>query len=335
MMPSPLTETWFIAAIVAVFGLMIGSFLNVVIFRLPEGGSIVAPASRCPRCLTPLSAFENIPVVSWLFLKGRCRSCQVSISWRYPATELATAALFLAVYQAFGLSLQSGFLLVLMGLLIATFWIDIDHMVILDAITLPGALIGLVYSALVTHQFLFSLAALLFGVAALLLINGITRLLIGQDGVGGGDLTLVAMLGAWLGLQQTVLALGLAMLIGALMGLGLLFGRWGKARRWQPFALAFGVAVGGYAAFIGFLGVALGGHFPEMLYGAPIAVGTRVALVALSALLGACAGWLYMRTTQDEGYLEMPFGPALVLGALGSLFFGIQLMGWYTAGLGF
>jgi prepilin signal peptidase PulO-like enzyme (type II secretory pathway) len=187
----------------------------------------------------------------------------------------------------------------------------------------------LLYSAVVTHQFWFSLSALLYGLAVLLFINSVTKLVIGRDGIGGGDFTLVAMLGAWLGLQQTVLALGLAMLAGAAMGLIVLFARWLKARRWQPFALAIAIGAIGFVGF-GALVTPIGeAAFPGALWGAALSGPMRLAVAAFASLLGASVGWLYMRTSQDEGYLEMPFGPALVLGGLGSLFWGSQLLSWY------
>lgn len=325
----------FISACVLIFGLMIGSFLNVVIYRLPADESIVWPGSRCPKCGTALTALENIPVLSWVFLGGKCRTCQVPISWRYPANELATALLFLFVYQQFGLSWQMGFLFVLMALLIVTFWIDIDHMLILDVITIPGAILGLVYSALITHQFWYALAAVLYGTALLLAINSLAWFFIGRDGIGGGDFTLVAMLGAWLGLSGTLLGLGLAMVAGAAMGLAIMFARWLKARHWQPFALAVGLAIPVYLGGCTMMGLAAGRlSMPELLLGTWMPAGMQAGIAGFGALIGASAGWLYMRTVKDEGYLEMPFGPALVLGGLLSLFWGAPMIDWYVGRLG-
>lgn len=321
---SPATlEATFVATVVFLFGLMIGSFLNVVIYRLPADESIVWPGSRCPKCQHALSWWENLPVLSWLMLRGACHACHAPISWRYPAIELATAGLFLFIYMQFGLTWQSGFLWVLASLLMVTFWIDIDHMLIFDAVTIPGAVLGLVYSAVVTHQFWYALAGLLAGVAALLLINGLTLLAIGRDGIGGGDVTLVALLGAWLGLHQLGLALGLAMVAGAVMGLLLLFWRWLRDRRWQPFALAFAVGLPTFLGMAALFGTATGAG----AFGLP--GGMLGAIAGFASLLGATAGWIYMRAWRDEGYLEMPFGPALVLGGLGSLFWGVPLVDWY------
>ena len=330
----PFLDSTFVATVVFIFGAMIGSFLNVVIFRLPADESIVWPGSHCPKCETPLTAWENIPILSWLALGAKCRTCKAPISWRYPATELATGLLFLAVYLAFGLTFQSLFLWVLVGLMVVTFWIDIDTMLIYDQITFPGIALGLLYSWLVADQFWFSLAACLYAVAFLLLVNGLTVLAIGEDGVGGGDMTLVAMLGAWLGLQQTALAVGLSMIIGSAIGLGMLFRRWGQAGHWQPFALAAAVTPLAYVAGC-FLAVSpFGPAAAGWWFGASLDPLVRLAIFAMAALLGASAGWIYMRTAQDEGRLMMPFGPALVLGGLGALFWGGPMIGWYLQRLG-
>lgn len=329
-------EATFIATAVFILGLMIGSFLNVVIYRLPADESIVFPGSHCPNCNRTLTAWENIPVVSWLVQGAKCKGCKQPISWRYPAIELATGLLFLFVYQSYGLTLQTAFLLVLISLCMVTFWIDMDHMVILDVITLPGVVLGLLYSALVTNQFWSSLAGALMGVAVLMLINNVTLLIIQRDGMGGGDYTLIAMLGAWLGLQQTVLALGIAMIAGALMGILVMFGRWAAQRYWQPFAIALAA---GYATFFlfGLLFVSPigpGPSFPGMLWGAHLTDGLRVMNMAMAGMMGASLGWAYVRMTKDEDFTEIPFGPALVLGGLGSLFWGVPLLSWYFQRLG-
>jgi prepilin signal peptidase PulO-like enzyme (type II secretory pathway) len=219
--------------------------------------------------------------------------------------------------------------------LIVTFWIDIDHMLILDIVTIPGAILGLIYSALITHQFWYSLAAVLYGLALLLAINSLTWLFIGRDGIGGGDFTLVAMLGAWLGLSGTLLGLGLAMVAGAAMGLVVMFARWLTQRHWQPFALALGVGLPVYVLGSVFMGMAAGqNQMPGLLVGLWLPDAMKLAIMGFAALIGASAGWLYMRTVKDEGYLEMPFGPALVLGGLLSLFWGAPLIEWYVGRLG-
>jgi prepilin signal peptidase PulO-like enzyme (type II secretory pathway) len=245
-----------------------------------------------------------------------------------------TGLLFLAVYVTFGLSLQALFLWTLIALMMVTFWIDIDTMMIYDSVTFPGIALGMVYSWVITDQFLFSLAACLYAVAFLMLINNLTLLAIGEDGIGGGDLTLVAMLGAWLGLEHTVLAVALSMVIGSGMGLLLLFSRWLVAREWVPFALA-----GAFAPFAYVMGCILvagpvGAEAAGYWYGAGLDVLLRTCVAVLAGFLGGCAGFVYMRLTRDEGNLAMPFGPALVLGGLSALFWGGPMIGWYLERLG-
>lgn len=334
MLQLPPLDPYFVGAIVFIFGMMIGSFLNVVIFRVPAEKSIVWPGSHCPKCQTALSAWENIPVVSWMVLGGKCKTCKLPISWRYPATEFVTGLLFLAVYAAFGLGWQALFLWALVGLMVVTFWIDIDTMMIYDAVTFPGIALGLVYSWLITDQFWFSLAACLYAVAFLMLVNNLTLLAIGQDGVGGGDLTLVAMLGAWLGLQHTALAVGLSMIIGSAIGLMMLFSKWLKERQWVPFVLAVLVTPAAYVAGCVLAAGPLGGEVVGYWWGAGLDGVLRSCIAVLAAFLGGCAGFIYMRTARDDGYLEMPFGPALVLGGLGALFWGGPMIGWYLERLG-
>lgn len=317
---SPATlEATFVAAVIFIFGLMIGSFLNVVIYRLPADESIVWPGSRCPKCQHALAWWENLPVLSWLMLQGRCFGCKAPISWRYPAIELATAGLFLLIYFQFGLTWQSGFLWVLASLLTVVFWIDMDTMTIFDAVTVPGVVLGLIYSAVITQQFWYALAGALMGVAVLLLIDNLTLLAIKQHGIGDGDLILIAMLGAWLGLTQLGLALGLAFVSGAVLGLAVMFFQWLKQRRWEPFAIAAAVAVPLFAGTAWLFGSVTDGGV------AAIGTGMLAIFAGFSAMVGASAGLFFMRLTRDEDYVYMPFGPSLVLGALGSLFWGVPL----------
>ncbi len=315
-------DAWVGPVLIVTVGLLVGSFLNVVIYRRPREQSVVWPGSRCPGCGNALGALENIPVLSFVLQKGRCRSCAMPISWRYPLNEVATSVLFLLVYWHFGMGTQLIFLCVLMALLIVTFWIDIDHMVILDEMMIPGIALGLIYSAIVNHNFLLAVAGALAGASILIFINSVTLLLIGRDGIGEGDFLLIAMLGTWLGLGATGVALVLAVLAGAVIGLALLFFKWYQARVWQPFLCASLVGIVTYVASWPVVmywkearGLSAGG-----LWGSGSM--TQVSLGVFSVFLGACAGWLMMKYARDDDFLEMPFGPSLVLGGVGALFYG-------------
>src|SRR5512138_277895 len=131
-----------LTGVVFAFGLIIGSFLNVVIHRLPKEQSVVAPGSRCPVCLTPIRPWDNIPLVSFVLLRGRCRACGTVISWRYPLVEALTGGLFVAVAERFGLTLQGVILLAFVAGLIVVSFVDLDEQIIPNAVTLPGIPVG-------------------------------------------------------------------------------------------------------------------------------------------------------------------------------------------------
>ncbi len=201
-------------------GLAVGSFLNVCIYRIPEGKSIFFPGSRCPHCGKKIKFYDNIPVLSFILLRGKCRFCEARISIQYPLVELLTAFLFLASYQWRGLSL--GFLssVILGCLLIIVFFVDLRHRIIPDVITVPGILIGL-FLALFSPQvkILDSLLGLLIGGGAFYLLAILGELLFKKESLGGGDIKLAAMLGAFLGWQKLLLIFFLSALLGSIVGI--------------------------------------------------------------------------------------------------------------------
>jgi len=208
------------------FGLAFGSFLNVCISRLPRHESIVRPGSRCPRCGVPIGTADNLPVVSWIFLRGRCRACHQRIAWRYPAVELATAALFLLSALRYGLSVHGVGIAVLCFLLLGLAVMDAETMRLPDAFTLPGIGIGMVYAALLPAEspqdhlwhagasLLCAFAAALF----LLLIRWIYAAFRHREGLGMGDVKLIAMIAAWLGAAPTILTFILGALATMVFG---------------------------------------------------------------------------------------------------------------------
>ncbi|MDO9040720.1 MAG: prepilin peptidase [Desulfocapsaceae bacterium] len=203
------------------FGAMIGSFLNVVILRLPtENGSIVFPASHCPRCLTPLSWYENIPVVSFLILRGRCRHCHQKISLQYPVVELCMALLSAAIVQRFGLSITAGGYFLFCAALLVIIWIDIQHQIIPDVISLPGILMGLIFSFVTPAlNWKDSLIGILLGGGVLYAIALFYYLWRKQEGMGGGDIKLLAMIGAFLGWQALPFVIFASSLSGSCVGI--------------------------------------------------------------------------------------------------------------------
>jgi leader peptidase (prepilin peptidase) / N-methyltransferase len=239
-------------------GLVVGSFLNVVIHRVPLHQSVVWPASRCPACGEPIRPIDNVPVLSYLLLRGRCRSCKARISARYPLVEALTGALFAAAAYEFGLDLRLLWALVLISSLIALAGIDLEHRLLPNAIVGPAALAGLSLSILASPEWWWVYPVSAFAVAGGLFVLAIAH----PGGMGMGDVKMGGMLGAFLG-PYAALAVFLGAFAGAITG-GLLMAT-GKIQRRH--ALPFGVfmALGGILAiFVGpqlwalYLGLARG-----------------------------------------------------------------------------
>jgi len=212
----------FASFLALLLGAVVGSFLNVVILRLPEEKiSIVFPASRCPKCLTPLRWYENIPIASFLLLGGRCRTCRNSISWQYPLVELAMALLSLALFRRFGISLAFGIYFLFIAALLPVIFIDLKHQIIPDRISLPGIAAGLVFSFV--NPFLSWQDAglgMLIGGGILYGIAAGYYLLTKRVGMGGGDIKLLAMIGAFLGWQSLPFVILSSSVLGTVAGVG-------------------------------------------------------------------------------------------------------------------
>ena len=205
-----------------IIGAAVGSFLNVVILRLPaEGESIVFPASRCPKCLHDLQWYDNIPIVSFIVLKKRCRYCEAPISWQYPFVELVMALLSVALLFKFGLTVMLPIYFLFSAALLAVIVIDFYHQIIPDAISLPGIAIGFVcsfFNPLVTWQ--QSGLGLLIGGGVLYAVAAGYYLFTKREGMGGGDIKLIAMIGAFLGWQSLPFVIFGSSVLGAVVGIG-------------------------------------------------------------------------------------------------------------------
>lgn len=228
-------------------GLIVGSYLNVVIHRLPRGRSTVLPRSRCPVCATPIRARDNVPVLSWLLLRGRCRSCGAPISVRYPAVEAVTGLLFLSCAERFGLTPATVAAWAFCALLVALAGIDYDHLTLPDRLTLPGIVLGLAVQPLLPWgSVVQALAAAAAGGGVVVAVWGIWLLARGEHGIGLGDAKMLAMIGAFLGWKGMAVAFVVATAAGAAFGLAALAtGRLGRRGK-LPFGvfLALGGAVG-------------------------------------------------------------------------------------------
>jgi leader peptidase (prepilin peptidase)/N-methyltransferase len=224
------------------FGLVIGSFLNVCIYRLPRHESVAWPGSHCTSCDRALSWYENIPVVSWTVLRGRCRTCHARISMQYPIVEAVTGALFLAAYYAFGLTPLLPVRLLLACTMIVLFAIDLEHQILPNTITIPGIVIGFALSVFLPPGWRSSLAGLLVGGLFPFLIAEVYARVRGREGMGMGDFKMLAMVGAFLGWPLAWLTLILACVLGIVIGGGaLLISRRGLATR-IPFGTFIAVA---------------------------------------------------------------------------------------------
>lgn len=239
----------------ALLGLIVGSYLNVVIYRLPRGISTVTPRSRCPECGAAIRAVDNVPVVSYLLLGGRCRACRARISWRYPLLEAATSGLFLASFLRFGVSFEAPAAALFCALMMALAMIDFDHMILPDRLTWPAIALGILLQPFLSWARLWdgpwgamagaTLGALL-GAGILLAVWAAWYLIRREEGMGLGDAKMLAAIGAFLGWKGVLVSLFFAALSGSVVGLGLMAwsGLGGKTR------LPFGtfLALGGLIA---------------------------------------------------------------------------------------
>jgi leader peptidase (prepilin peptidase)/N-methyltransferase len=204
----------------ALLGLVIGSFLNVCIYRIPLKKSIVHPPSSCPNCGAGIRFYDNIPVISYILLLGRCRQCHAPISFRYPLVELITGLLSAALFIKFGLSPNYIFLFLFTASLIAIAFIDLQHKIIPDVISLPGILVEVVVSFFPSAGIspLEALIGVVGGGGFLFLVGTAFEKVTGREGMGGGDVKLLAMIGAWMGWKALPFIILISSLSGAVIG---------------------------------------------------------------------------------------------------------------------
>jgi len=219
------------------FGAMIGSCLNVFICRLPKEESIITPGSHCPQCSKPIRWYDNIPLVSFLLLRGKCRNCHRSISVQYPLVEGITALLSLLLFIRFGPSLNYVIYFAFVAALVVITVIDLHHQIIPDMISLPGIGVGLLASWILPGTSVVNaLLGLLLGGGSLFLVATVYEWLFKREGMGGGDVKLLAMIGAFLGWKAVILTILLSSLIGSIVGIAVIL--W-KGRDFK-YAIPFG-----------------------------------------------------------------------------------------------
>lgn len=233
---------WLVAAFVAAFGAVLGSFLNVCIHRLPLGESVVRPRSRCPACGTGIEWYRNVPVLSWIALRGRCAACGAAISWRYPLVEAASAAILVGAWTAYGptaaFPIAGAFVLSMLAL----FFTDWDHKLLPDAITLSGFVVGIAIAWF--NPFLgqpgwrrvwLAAAGAALGSGVLWAIGAIYKRLRGIEAMGMGDVKMMAFVGAWTGPEGVLFTLFAGSVVGAVVGLVSIPLRGGSMKSELPF----------------------------------------------------------------------------------------------------
>jgi leader peptidase (prepilin peptidase)/N-methyltransferase len=264
--------TTVIGILFSLFGLVIGSFLNVCIVRIPEGKSIISPASACPKCGAPVRPWDNIPIISYFLLGGRCRSCKVKISPLYPLVELLTAILFFACYRAFGLTPEALKWSIFSALMIVLVFTDLRERILPDVVNFSGLAMGLILSLftrptdgtallIANHAFsrplaapVLSFADALFGAALgsglLWLVSEAYFRLRGREGMGLGDVKMMLMAGAFLGAKRTLLTIFAGSILGSVLGIAFLLAR----RKGSDYELPFGTFLGMAALLVVFFG---------------------------------------------------------------------------------
>lgn len=239
-------------AVVVVFmlaiGLAVGSFLNVCIYRLPRHESLLFPASHCPSCDRSLSWFENLPLISWLVLLGRCRSCRTPIGVQYPLVEAITGVIFVSAYFIYGWTPLLAARLLFASAMIVLFVIDLHHRILPNVITLPGIVIGFVLSLFLPPGVRSSLIGIIAGGGVLFAIGEAYYRTRGYEGLGMGDVKMLAMIGAFLGWPLMLVTLVLASFAGSAVGIGLLISGKGDMKAALPFGTF--LAVGALAAAV-------------------------------------------------------------------------------------
>lgn len=231
---------------VALFGAVIGSFLNVCIYRIPRGESVAWPGSHCPACGHEIPAYDNIPIVSYLMLRGRCRACGIRISPQYPLVEAVNAIGYVLLFYFFGFGPATFVYALLLSALLVITGTDLSHQIIPDAITLPGLALGLLSAWLILPlNMIDALLGMLVGGGLLWFLAWISPYVFGKEGMGGGDIKLMAMVGAFLGWKPVLLAIMVGAFSGSIVGVGLISTGLMRRDQYLPFGpfLAFGSLV--------------------------------------------------------------------------------------------
>lgn len=244
-------------------GACIGSFLNVCIFRLPEGQSVISPGSACTGCGHRLSWFENIPLLSFVFLKARCRACGTHISFQYPLVELSNGLFYVLLWLKFGLNVTMAIYAAFFSALLVIFFIDLKHYIIPDVISLPGIVAGLAASFFLPQiTWRDSLLGIIIGGGILFLLAWVYYLFTKREGMGGGDIKLLAMIGAFLGWQSIPAVIFLSSAVGSVTGILLML----IQEKGRHHAIPYGPFLAGAATLYMFFGPEIMDWYAGMIF---------------------------------------------------------------------
>lgn len=328
----------YILVCTGILGLIIGSFLNVVILRLFSGESIVFPGSKCPKCSHPIAWYDNIPVIGYLLLRGKCRNCKQSISIQYPLVEIATSFLYVMTVFCFGISLKTLFLLILISLLIVITVTDLKEQVIFDITSIPLIPLGLIYnffniSNTATHNIKFfalnfsdiffaAVWGAIFGALIFELFARVGTVLVGHRAFGEGDTIIAAALGAWFGWKALIIIIAISLISQLLIGIPIILFNMYKNKDIKSFVsmslLIFAMILSIASKFLGWTDNV---HNSLLL--------TAVCFIlAIIGVFGVLSG-----VRERKSHTLLPFGPALVLGGLILLYAGNDVINMFIKNL--
>ena len=235
--------------LIFILGLIVGSFSNVCIYRIPRNESMIYPASHCPKCRSSIRPIDNIPLLSYILLKGKCRNCGSKISIQYPVVEFLTGIIYIFIFLIYGLTLQSLIYIILSSALIIIAFIDLNEQIVPDVISLPGIAIGLILSFFVPYiSFINSVLGVVVGGGIILVIGLVGSVIFKKEAMGGGDVKLAAMIGAFLGWKYTIISLFLGFFLGALVGIFLILLKIKSKEDMVPFGPF--IALGSFITFL-------------------------------------------------------------------------------------
>ena len=323
--------TLYIICFVGVFGLVIGSFLNVVGLRLLSGESIVLPPSKCPKCKTKLKWYDNIPVLAYILLRGKCRYCKEPISIQYPIVEAITSAIFVLLFLKFGFSIATIMLWILAGASIAMCITDFREQVIFDAVSIPLIPIGLLFSffnfgrysseniSVLNFQipdiFISAIVGVIIAFLIFESISIVSRIIIGQRAFGEGDTIIAMIFGAWFGWKAMLLTIVLGFVVQVIFTLPILFTKLIKTKDKQA-NISFAILIFSAIAPI----VLNQFEFFYTQIGSIILITTTLSTATISAL------FFLKRIKSLNAYTILPFGPALITGGFVTIFFGEHII---------